>query len=134
MEALSFREKWSYSASQSGIELWIGLNHESRSVRFLAKVDTGAAFCIFQREYAEQLGIDVESGQYRKVNTATGSFDVYGHAVTLSCFDWEFESLVYFATLKDFSRNVVGRVGWLEHFRLGLVDHDSTLFLSHYDD
>ncbi len=60
--------------------------------------------------------------------------DVYGHAVKLSCLEWEFETTVYFAGSEEFHRNVVGRVGWLEHFRLGIIEHDSTLYLSHYDD
>jgi hypothetical protein len=134
LETLTFREKCSYVASQSGITLLISLSLNARSVRLPAKVDTGAAFCIFQREYAEHLGIDVEGGQYQKVSTAAGHFDAYGHTVTLSCFEWEFQSVVYFAAPTDFSRNVVGRVGWLDHFRLGLIDHDSMLFLSLYDD
>ena len=107
---------------------------EARAVRLLAKLDTGASFCVFQRAYAEQLGIDVESGQIEVVNTPTGSFDAYGHALKLSCFDWEFETTVYFAASPDYLRNVVGRAGWLQHFRLGLIDHDALLLLSHYDD
>jgi hypothetical protein len=131
---LAFSAKYDYLASQSGIEVPIGLSIAKREVRLLAKVDTGAAFCIFQREYGEQLGIDVESGQYQKVRTQTGTFDTFGHTVNLSCLDWQFETMVYFAALKELSRNVVGRVGWLEHFRLGLIDQDSVLFLSGYDD
>ena len=42
--------------------------------------------------------------------------------------------MVYFAAPADFSRSVVGRSGWLQHFRLGLIDYDTMLLLSHYDD
>ncbi len=42
--------------------------------------------------------------------------------------------MVYFAAPPDFPRSVVGRIGWLQHFRLGLIDHDTALFLSHHDD
>ena len=97
-------------------------------------MDTGASFCIFQGDYAEQLGIDVESGAREVVSTATGRFDVYGHTLTLSCFDWEFEAMVYFATLPNYPRNVVGRSGWLRNFRMALIDHDALLLLSRYDD
>jgi hypothetical protein len=103
-------------------------------VRLLAKVDTGATFCIFQRDYAEQLGVDLERGRYQEVRTQTGRFDTYGHTMNLACLGWEFETVVYFAALEEFNRNVVGRVGWLEHFRVGLIHHDSKLFLSRYDD
>jgi hypothetical protein len=103
-------------------------------VRLPAKVDTGATCCIFQRDYAEQLGIEVECGEYREFQTATGVFRAYGHTVKLACLDWEFESIVYFAENDAFSRNVVGRNGWLQHFRLALIDHDLTLYMSHYND
>ena len=132
---LTFRSRYDYSRSVVGIDVPVGLKiGDGRSVRLLAKVDTGAANCIFQRDYAEQLGIDVENGERKTFGTAAGSFEAYGHRVTLSCLDWEFEAVVYFAAPREFSRNVVGRVGWLDRFRLGLIDHDAALFLSHYDD
>jgi hypothetical protein len=135
LEPLTFLSKYNYSRSVAGIEVPISLRVDHvRSVRLLAKVDTGASFCIFQRNYAEQLGIDVESGVRQTVRTPTGRFEVYGHILKLSCLDWEFETTVYFAATLDYSRNVVGRSGWLQNFRLALVDHDSMLFLSHYDD
>jgi hypothetical protein len=135
LESLSFRSKYVYSSSPVGIELPITLALHHRAVRLLAKVDTGAAFCIFQREYAEQLGIVVEQGEPKTVSTATGEFTVYGHSVTLSCLD-EFtrDTTAYFAAMPEFKRKVVGRIGWLQHFRLGIVENDETLFLSYYDD
>ena len=135
LETLTFRSRYDYASGQAGIEVPITLSlDDARSVRLLAKVDTRASFCIFQREYAEQLGIEVEGGQHQVVRTATGRFEAYGHTVKLVCFDWEFETVVYFAAEANFSRNVLGRLGWLQHFLLGLVDHDATLFLSHHDD
>ncbi|MSV36412.1 MAG: hypothetical protein EXQ47_12580 [Bryobacterales bacterium] len=135
METLTFRSKHSYGQSKAGIEIPIGLRlGTDRGVRLLAKVDTGATFCIFQRDYAEQLAIPVESGTQAVVTTATGPFEVYGHNLTLSCFDFELEAMVYFARDSNYLRNVVGRLGWLQHFRLGLIDHDATLFLSRYDE
>ncbi len=134
MESLAFRARYNYSRS-GAIELPIELRaNAARSVRLRAKVDTGAAFCIFQRDYADLLGIDVETGEHVRVATATGHFDAYGHSVVLSCLEWEFETTVYFAAPANFRRNVVGRSGWLQRFRLALIDHDALLFLSAYDD
>jgi len=135
MQTLTFLSTYTYSSSASGIEIPISLRvGTERAVRLLAKVDTGASFCIFQRDYAEQLGIEVESGIHERVTTAAGSFDAYGHRLMLSCLDWEFETTVYFAAPPDFPRNVVGRTGWLQHFRLAVIDHDLILHLSQYDD
>ncbi len=135
METLAFRSKIDYSRTPDGIELSVTLKaDELRQVRLLAKVDTGASFCIFQRDYAGQLGIEVETGEHRVVRTATGRFDVYGHALKLICLEWELEATVYFAAPLEFKRNVLGRTGWLDRLRLGIVHHDATLLLSHYDD
>lgn len=135
MKDLTFVAEHHYSRSSIGIEVPVTLSWgNSRKVPVLAKVDTGADFCYFQREYAEHLGIDVESGFHQVVKTAAGTFDSYGHEVTVQCFGWSFETTVYFAALPNFSRNVVGREGWLQNFRLGIIHHDSTLLLSRYED
>ena len=135
MRTLTFQSTYDYSASASGIEIPVILRvGTDRTVRLLANVDTGSSFCIFQRDYAEQLGIEVENGLHQPITTAAGAFDAYGHHVMLSCLDWEFETTVYFAAPPNFPRNVVGRSGWLEHFRLAVIHHDSVLHLSHYDD
>jgi len=134
MPTIRFRSSYDYSASRLGIEVPITLAAKGREVRLLAKVDTGASFCIFARAYAEQLGVEVESGSPVRVGTVTGAFDAYGHPITMSCLGWELETTVYFAGAEEFNRNVVGRDGWLSHFRLGLIDADARLLLSHYDD
>ncbi len=134
MKTIRFRLTHSYEQSQAGIEIPIRLIGNGRDVRILAKVDTGASFCIFQREFAEHLGIDVESGIRQRIGTAAGGFDTYGHSLTLSCFDWEIETTVYFAALPAFPRNVVGQSGWLQHFRIGIIHEESVLYLSHYDE
>jgi aspartyl protease len=131
----AFRLRYQYRASKSGIEIPITISAGSgRTAGVVAKVDTGAAACIFQREHAEALGIDVESGKEEWFSTATGRFNAYGHTVTLSCFDCDFEALVYFAHVHDFPRNVLGLQGWLDKLRFGLVHHDELLLLSLYDD
>jgi hypothetical protein len=46
----------------------------------------------------------------------------------------ETTTTVYFAADEAFTRNVLGRQGWLNVIRLGLVDYEGKLYLSHYDD
>ena len=48
------------------------------------KLDTGSTFCVFQRRYAELLGLDVEGGTPQRIRTATGTFTAYGHEITLT--------------------------------------------------
>jgi len=99
-----------------------------------AYLDTGARFCVFKRSLAEPLGLEVETGEPIRLSTVTGSFDAYGHTVTLETLGYSFDVTVYFAAHESFSRNVLGRRGWLDQLRLGLIDYDSKLYLSRYSE
>lgn len=97
------------------------------------KLDTGAAFCLFERIHAERLGIEVEQGHKRRLGMLIGGFDAYGHEVTLKSLDLEFDLTVFFPADYAIARNLLGR-NWLRLVRLGLVDYDSLLYLSGYDE
>jgi hypothetical protein len=127
---LRFRSKHSYSHSTIGIEVPIELICGGEKVEFAAKIDTGSQFCIFQRQFAEELGLVLEAGDLRSVSTVTGSFRCYGHSVVLRCLDHEFEAHVYFAESETFPRNVVGREGWLRQFRIAILDEQGMLLAS----
>lgn len=131
---LTFDRRHAYPPDAAGITLPVLIKLGERQVRLFAKADTGASFCIFRREYGEMLGLDIEGGTRQQVATVTGSFATYGHAVTLVTADYEFDTTVYFAAERDHRRNVLGRQGWLEQVRLGIIDYDRQLYLSRYDD
>lgn len=97
--------------------------------RGYGKVDTGAEFCLFQRDYADELGLDIESGRAIRLSTLTGSFVAYGHRVVIQTFDLAFESTVYFAEFYGLNRNILGRNGWMEHLDLGLSIRRSEIYL-----
>jgi len=98
-----------------------------------AYLDTGATFCVFKRSLAEPLGLEVETGEPLRLSTVTGSFDAYGHSLTLETLGYSFDVTVYFAANEAFARNVLGRRGWLDQVRLGLVEYESKLYLSRYE-
>ncbi|MCI0388584.1 MAG: hypothetical protein MOB07_07435 [Acidobacteria bacterium] len=56
----------------------------------------------------------------------------YGHFVTLESLGMEFDAVVYFAKDQGFNRNLLGRHGWLQQLRIGLIDYDGLLYLSRY--
>lgn len=130
---LSFALKHDYSAGDA-IQLPVTLICGGEEIRADAFVDTGATYCIFRREVAMSLGIDVEAGASVRIGTVTGGFDAYGHTLTLETLGYSFEVMVYFAAHDGLPRNVLGRRGWLDRLRLGLVDHDAELYLSSYND
>ena len=57
-----------------------------------------------------------------------------GAPVTLTVLGIALDTTVYFAAHEQFTRNVLGRQGWLNLVRLGVVDYEGKLYLSHYND
>ena len=120
-------------ASQEGIEVPVELGDGRQKVELPAKLDTGAAHCIFERRYAEELGLDVESGRAQRFRTMAGTFLAFEHELTIHTLGIEFSAAVFFAQDPAFNRNFLGRSGWLDRLRVGIVDYDRLLFLSPYD-
>ena len=114
-------------------------NHDSNpsifdcGVTLEAKLDTGSDLCVFNRIYADLLNLELESGTAQSIRTASGSFLTYGHELKISVKDLEWEATVYFAEPADFPVNVVGRKGFLDHLRLGVIDYDQVLYLADYN-
>src|SRR5947209_20494946 len=82
------------------------------SVRFPATIDTGASYCLFERQYADLLGLVIEKGERRIFATVTGRFEAYGHEVLVGVLGVECASIVYFFADDAIERNVLGRRGW----------------------
>lgn len=133
-ETVSFAVTHHYDTRKTGISIDVLLRLKGKEIEIATKLDTGASFCIFQRLYGELLGLTIENGRPETLNTATGSFLAYGHEVTLIALGLEFQTTVYFAAPENFRRNVLGRQGWLDRVRLGLIDYEGKLFLSDYND
>jgi hypothetical protein len=53
--------------------------------------------------------------------------------VSLEVLDLEFESMVYFFADERINKNVLGRAGWLDGVRFGLIDYDHEPYLAAYD-
>lgn len=130
---LEFEKLIQYDAGQSGISLTVELRLGKDSTSVEAKIDTGSSFCVFERKFGEEIGITIETGLRARVSTATNSFWVFGHQVTLVITDYEFDAMVYFAEDENFNRNVLGRRGAIENLRIGIVDYEGKLYLSHYE-
>lgn len=122
-----------YDAGEPGITVPARLTAGALSQDVVAKLDTGASHCIFRRGVGEALGLDIESGSPQLIGTVTGSFLTYGHEINLATFGLEFVVTVYFAKDEGFKRDVLGRFGWLQQVRIGLVDYEGKLFVARYD-
>ena len=132
-ESLTFALRHRYDPSKPGIQLPVVITVGDASIRTEAKVDTGASLCVFQREHGEALGLEIESGDLVTIGTATGTFETFRHDVTLITLGIELSVPIHFAR-HGFGRNILGRRGWIELLRLGIVDYDGLLYVSRYDD
>jgi len=134
LHLLEFETLHNYGREKDHIEVPVTLRFGEESVSFPAQLDTGATYCVFERTYAEILGLSVESGTPIRFTTAMGSFDAYGHMLSLETLGYSFDSTVYFAMHAGFRRNVLGRRGWIDHLRLGLIEYESKLYLNRSDE
>ena len=131
-ESLEFAESYLYNTLKTGITLPVVLKSGANSLEITAKLDTGASFCIFARQHGELLDIDIESGEPVTIGTATGSFRAFGHRLEIITFGLSWEATVYFIAEEGIQRNVLGRTGWLDRVKLGLLDYEGKLLLSAY--
>ena len=131
---LSFSRREKYSSLSIGINVETTLRVGELFIDCEAKVDTGAEVCSFQRVIGEALEIPIEKGVKKRLETLTGILTAYGHEVILETLGVQFQTMVYFAEGDDVGRNLLGRQGWLQLIKLGLIDYDSELYLGLYDE
>jgi hypothetical protein len=129
IHTLEFSHLVEYDTRLTGISLGVKIGLGNSFTEFTSKIDTGATDCIFAGKYGEQIGLDIESGTPVEFSTATGTFKTYQHWVTLSVLTFEFDAAVCFVPDEHFRRNVLGRIGFLNQFIIGLNDYEGRLYL-----
>ena len=130
---LTFAEAFLYPDDSSGITIPVVLIYGGKAIRISAKVDTGAAVCLFSHEDGLKLGLPVTQGMPIVLSSLGGPLEAFGHEVTLQTGTLAFQSLVYFAKYPGLPRNILGRQGWLRNLRLAVIDYDNLLYLGAYD-
>lgn len=127
---LSFNKRLGYQTS-SAIELAVTLRVGNAVVDAMASVDTGSTYTVFARAYAEILGLAVENGAPTTLVTLTGKLKAFQHRAQIEIEGLVFECDVHFFEDASLRRNFLGR-NWLRLCRVGIVEHDAVLYLSHY--
>lgn len=128
--AIDFDLQYRYDLTPFGIVVPVELVLADQRIAFPARLDTGSADCIFDRSFAELLGINVESGYQRNYRTVSGTFSAFGHDVTLRTQGLEWSAMVFFYAASDPEANFLGRRGWLDRVRLGLIHYEQALYLA----
>lgn len=124
----------SFDINQDGISLDAEIKYQDASVKINAKIDTGATYSIFEKRFGEELGLEIETGMRQRFGTANSHFYAYGFRVTLITADIEFDSMVFFAEGEYITKNVLGRITWLDNLVFGLIDYEGKVYLSRYGD
>lgn len=130
---LLFSERYTYDSRSEGITIPALLKTDGKTIEVLAKIDTGAADCLFEHGYGEALGLRVEDGRLKKYATVNGGFDAYGHEISIQVLGTETRAIVYFYADPNIVRNVLGRCGWLDRLRFGLVDYEQVVYIADYN-
>ncbi len=130
--AIEFETIHNYDTLKTGITIPVTLGYNSLTIDFEAKLDTGSSHCIFERRFGENIGLEIENGTLEKFGTATNGFIAFGHELTIFVLGIETYAKVYFAKEESFTRNVLGRQGWLDRVKLGLIDYEGKLLLNAY--
>jgi hypothetical protein len=130
---ITFDALHEYGAGALGITVPVTLDAGLLSSTVETKLDSGSTYCVFRRGTGEALGLDIETGVPQWISTPTGSFLTYGHEVTLSAFGFQFDVVAYFAVDEWFTRDALGRFGWMQQLKLGIVDYEGKLYVGAYD-
>jgi hypothetical protein len=133
MPSLEFSQVHHYDSTEGGISMPAVLRSGGKTTRLVAYLDTGAANCLFERKHGEMLKLEIEAGDRRTFSTVAGGVVAFGHFVQLEVHGLKVESMVYFFGDENIEKNVLGRTGWLDRIRLGLIDYDCELYLAAYD-
>ena len=75
--------------------------------------------------------LDIESTVVENIGTVTGSFKAHLHTVTIEVLSIRSEDSLL-CRGEALHENVLGRIGWLDRVKLGLIDYEAKLLLSPY--
>ncbi len=118
-----------FKTTDAGIVIPCTLERNATQVKITAKVDPGSEYCLFSREAADELGIDVLDGPPVHLSTLAGGLTANAHWVTLHTLGLRFESFVLFHPAYDTDRNLLGRRGWLNNLNMALTMDDEMIHL-----
>jgi len=130
---LRFSERHIYDSRPEGITVPGVLKTGGKNIELLAKIDTGASDCLFEHGYGEALGLRIEEGLRKTYATANSRFEAYGHEISIQVLGTETTATVYFFADPGIERNVLGRRGWLDRLRFGLVDYEQVVYIADYN-
>lgn len=133
MHRLDFTQVHTYANDDQGVAVPVILRSGKKQIQLVASIDTGASFCLFASELADLLGLELTAGEPKRFRTANSTLEAFGHEIEITAVGVATYTMVYFFADPFIRKNVLGRAGWLDRVRLGLVHYDSKIYLSSYN-
>ena len=98
----------------------VELFYKDKSIRTLALIDSGADFCIFNREIEELLGLDKEGGKCEKFGGITGDKAMaFFHDLQISIGGQKFDINCGFSDgINKFGHGILGQKGFFDLFKV----------------
>jgi len=102
----------------------IGIFYKDKRIKYLALIDSGADFCIFDAEVGEYLGIDIKSGEKIEFKGIEGAnaVEAFLHKVILNIGGWDYKTKVGFSY--HISRSGFGVLGQKGFFDIFVIKFD----------
>lgn len=94
------------------------LYYGDKNVKTYGLLDSGSTLSVFRNEIAEDLGIEIHSGQEKMLQSASGLIRVFIHPLTVEVDKERFNMNIGFSGELSTSFNILGREGFFEHFRI----------------
>ncbi len=132
---LEFSTLLKIALDENGLIVPLTISAPIKDRQIQAYFDSGATYTVLPRWLGDDLGFDVESGTPTNLRTGSGVMQTYLHYTTFFLGELSFGDVpVCIAKYHDFNRCLLGREGWLQAVRFGLVTYDNQMYLSLYDE
>lgn len=95
------------------------IDRPDRHVRTLALVDSGADHCLFQREFGERLGLELDDLPLASGQTAGGPIQIPVCRLQVEILGQVFECRVGFVEGEKLPNNLLGRQGVFDQIQVG---------------
>ncbi|RLF48285.1 MAG: hypothetical protein DRN20_04865 [Thermoplasmata archaeon] len=91
--------------------------NQDKIVRTLAYLDTGATYSVFHADFAEELGLDIYSGERKDITVGDGGMiPLYLFELKLIIEQIHIDALIGFSDRLGTGINIIGREGVLDDY------------------
>jgi len=111
-------------------QLPLKLKYGSNEVEVFGLLDSGALRSLFNFGIAASLGLDVESGIKETIQGINGKINIFAHELEIEAAGKKFKTKIAFSKEFTSSFNIIGRLGFFEHFVITFDDENKIFYIN----